>query len=234
MEGLRLEKLTRAFGEFEVLRGISFDFHLGEQYVIRGSSGSGKSSLLYLIGGLDRPTTGKIICDGYSLGDLNDDQLAKYRNLNVGFVFQFHYLLSTMNAWDNILLPCRIAGRSTKALASEVNTLADALGVEHCLPKYPYELSGGEQQRINVIRALSLHPRYILCDEPTGNLDTHNSLNVIKILKELAVEFGATLIVVTHDEMVASFFDRQLYLQDGRLIKYGDTLLSEIDGKNLR
>ncbi len=220
MPGLQLQQVSRAFGGFEVLKKISYEFQHGGQYVIRGASGSGKSSLLYLLGGLDRPSTGEIICDGYSLKQLSDDQLATYRNLNVGFIFQFHYLLPTMSAWDNILLPARIGGRTTKVLKAQMQELAQSLGIAQCLSKHPYQLSGGEQQRVNVMRALSMRPRYLLCDEPTGNLDSKNSLNVIKIIRELAQEFDATLIVVTHDQTVASFFEQQIYLEDGQLAHY--------------
>ena len=215
--GLQLHQVGRAFSGLDVLKNINFYFQSGGQYVIRGASGSGKSSLLYLLGGLDRPTTGEIICDGYLLNLLSDDQLAVYRNVNVGFIFQFHYLLPTMSAWDNILLPARIGGKVTKILKDQMQDLAQSLGISQCLSKHPYQLSGGEQQRINVMRALSMRPRYLLCDEPTGNLDSKNSLNVIKIICDLAKELAATLIVVTHDQNIASFFSQQIFLEDGQL-----------------
>jgi lipoprotein-releasing system ATP-binding protein len=150
------------------------------------------------------------------LGELDDESLAEYRNHFVGFVFQFHFLLPSMTCEDNIYLPGRIAGADLSPIGKEMKVLAKELGVSHCLSKYPFQLSGGEQQRINIIRALSLRPKLLLCDEPTGSLDTKNSNIVIKILKELSQEFAATLIVVTHNEKLASEFPNRIFIEDGK------------------
>lgn len=220
MSFIKLQNVEKTFGTTKVLQGINLDIADRDLVAIRGASGSGKSTLLYLLGGLDVPTTGNVIINGQNLSKLSDKELADFRNQNVGFVFQFHFLLPSMTCIDNILLPARIGGGNInmKVVESDVAKLAKILGVEHCLKKFPYQLSGGEQQRINIIRALSMRPKILLCDEPTGNLDSKNSEKVADLLKNLAHDFGATLLVVTHDDKVASFFPRKIVIEDGRII----------------
>lgn len=215
MSLIEVKNLKKHFGKVKALDGVDLKFEKGNQYAIQGASGSGKSTLLYLLGGLDRPTEGQILIDGNNLNDLSDEKLANFRNQFVGFVFQFHFLLPTMDCRQNILLPAKIGQRKEEGLEQKVETLAKALGVTHCLDKYPFELSGGEQQRINIIRALSLRPKFLLCDEPTGNLDSENSLKVIQLLKHLAKEYEATLIVVTHNAQIAASFENQIFMKDG-------------------
>jgi ABC-type lipoprotein export system ATPase subunit len=220
MSFIKLQNVEKTFGTTKVLQGINLDIADRDLVAIRGASGSGKSTLLYLLGGLDVPTTGNVIINGQNLSKLSDKELADFRNQNVGFVFQFHFLLPSMTCIDNILLPARIGGGNInmKVVESDVAKLAKILGVEHCLKKFPYQLSGGEQQRINIIRALSMRPKILLCDEPTGNLDSKNSEKVADLLKNLAHDFGAILLVVTHDDKVASFFPRKIVIEDGRII----------------
>lgn len=218
MSFIRLENVEKSFGKTKVLQGLNLEIGARELVAIRGASGSGKSTLLYLLGGLDHPTSGKVIMDNKNLTSLNDDDLANFRNTNVGFVFQFHFLLPSMTCRDNILLPARIGGRDTSRVEKDTEELAKILGVTHCLQKFPFEISGGEQQRVNIIRALSLRPKILLCDEPTGNLDSKNSEKVATLLKNLAADFGATLMVVTHDDKVASFFPRKIVIEDGQII----------------
>ncbi|HLW55768.1 MAG TPA: ABC transporter ATP-binding protein [Bacteriovoracaceae bacterium] len=220
MSFIKLTNVEKAFGKTPVLRGINLEISDKELVAIRGASGSGKSTLLYLLGGLDVPSSGEVNINGLNLAKLSDKSLADFRNQNVGFVFQFHFLLPSMTCMDNILLPARIGGTNVKIkqVEADVKKLASILGVEHCLPKYPYQLSGGEQQRVNIIRALSLRPKILLCDEPTGNLDSKNSEKVADLLKNLAQEFEAILLVVTHDDKVASFFPRKIVIEDGRII----------------
>lgn len=215
---IKIENVKKSYTKSQALRGVSITMNEGEEYLIRGASGSGKSTLLYLLGGLDRPTEGNVIVNQKNLVELNDDELALYRNRYVGFVFQFHFLLSSMNCLDNILLPARLGGVYKDEVVMRAKSLAKLLGVEHCLEKYPYELSGGEQQRVNIIRALSLKPKLLLCDEPTGNLDSENSQKVIQLIRSLAREFGATLVVVTHDPQIAQSFSNQLVMKDGLLL----------------
>ncbi len=220
MSFIKLQNVEKTFGTTKVLQGINLDIADRDLVAIRGASGSGKSTLLYLLGGLDVPSTGNVIINGQNLSKLSDKELADFRNQNVGFVFQFHFLLPSMTCIDNILLPARIGGGNInmKVVESDVAKLAKILGVEHCLKKFPYQLSGGEQQRINIIRALSMRPKILLCDEPTGNLDSKNSEKVADLLKNLAHDFGAILLVVTHDDKVASFFPRKIVIEDGRII----------------
>ena len=218
MSFVRIENVKKDFSGVEVLKGISFDLKKGKQYVVRGPSGSGKSTLFYLLGGLDRPSSGNIFIGEKNLYQMDDEELASFRNKFVGFVFQFHFLLPSMNCKDNILLPARIGNHPVKEVENFVLNNAEILGVGHCLKKFPYELSGGEQQRINIIRALSLRPNLILCDEPTGSLDSKNSQLVVSLLKELAGKYQSTLVVVTHDDQVAGQFPNHFELNDGQLI----------------
>ena len=216
MVAIELKGVTKNFGNVQALRGISLTFEKGKQYAIRGSSGSGKSTLLHLMGGLDKPTEGTILFRDEDIALFDDQRAARYRNLNVGFVFQFHFLLSSMTALENILLPAEIAGIPTGGVLDQTKRFAETLGVSHCLDKVPYKLSGGEQQRLNILRAVSLKPSLLLCDEPTGHLDSDNSRKVMALLKDLAFEIGSTLVVVTHDEETASGFHRQISIKDGR------------------
>lgn len=218
MSFIVLKNVEKTFGNTRVLRGLNFEVSSKELVAIRGASGSGKSTLLYLLGGLDQPTSGEVLVGHKNLSKMNDEDLANFRNANVGFVFQFHFLLPSMSCWDNILLPGRIGGHDLKQVESDCQELAKILGVTHCLSKFPFEISGGEQQRINIIRALSLRPKILLCDEPTGNLDSRNSEKVATLLKNLSADFGATLLVVTHDDKVASFFPRKIVIEDGQII----------------
>lgn len=215
---IRIENVKKVYKKSYALNGVTMTMNEGEEYLIRGASGSGKSTLLYLLGGLERPDAGKVIVNQKDLVSLSDEELALYRNRYIGFVFQFHFLLPSMNCLDNILLPSRLGGVYTSEIEYSVKALAKALHVEKCLTKYPYELSGGEQQRINIIRALSLKPKLLLCDEPTGNLDSENSQKVVQMLRALAREFNSTLVIVTHDPQIAQNFSNQFVMKDGLLL----------------
>lgn len=218
---IKIENVKKFYKQSRALNGVTLSMDEGKEYLIRGASGSGKSTLLYLLGGLDRPTEGRVIVNQKNLAELTDEELAIYRNRYVGFVFQFHFLLPSMNCLDNLLLPARLAGLSKnemQAVKERALSLADTLAVVHCLSKFPFELSGGEQQRINIIRALSLKPKLLLCDEPTGNLDSENSQKVIQLLRSLSKEFNATLVVVTHDPQIAQNFSNQVMMKDGMIV----------------
>jgi len=223
MDFLKTFNLTKKFGNNTALHDVSISLGKGEQYVIQGPSGCGKSTLLYLLGGLDRPTSGEIVVGEKKLSSMSDDELACYRNQSVGFIFQFHFLLPSMTCLQNILLPAKIGNRNLKEVTSSSKDLAKRLGVEHCLEKFPFELSGGEQQRINIIRSLSLRPKLLLCDEPTGNLDSKNSVTVANLLKELGAKYEATLVVVTHDQFIAGMFNHQLKMIDGAFSQSGSS-----------
>ena len=221
---IKLKGVTKEYGagagaKTKVLRGLDLDIEQGELVAIRGASGSGKSTLLYLLGGLERPNQGDVLINGQSLIGLDDEALAAYRNNSVGFIFQFHFLLPSLNALGNILLPARIAGKLTPSIEGRALELAQVLGVGDKMKAWPHELSGGEQQRVNIVRALSLNPPLLLCDEPTGNLDSKNSEKVTQLLKDLALNMGTTLLVVTHDDKVASAFPRKIVIEDGQIIR---------------
>lgn len=218
MAYLEVNDLYKNFDKTKVLNGINLKVDRGEQCSIVGASGSGKSTLLYLIGGLDKSNQGSIIVDGKTIMGLDDEALAEYRNSYIGFVFQFHFLLPSMKCIDNMLLPSQIGGFKKKEIKKRVEQLSEQLGVTHCLKKYPYQISGGEQQRVSIVRALSLSPKLLLCDEPTGNLDSKNSENVITLLRQMALRESTTLLVVTHDASVANQLERKITIEDGRII----------------
>lgn len=218
---IEIQNVTRQFGEFKALNDLNLHMYAGHEYVIQGASGSGKSTLLYLLGGLDKANHGKIFVDKKNIFELTEEELALYRNRFVGFVFQFHFLLPSMTCLDNILLPGRLSGLPEKdfvEIRQKVLDLALHLGIDHLLSKFPYQISGGEQQRVNIVRALSLSPKLLLCDEPTGNLDSQNSKKVIQLLRKLARENGATLVLVTHDSEIASEFPHRFVMRDGKLV----------------
>ena len=216
---LKASNVKKKYGEYEALRGVDFSILQAEQVAIQGASGSGKSTLLYLLGGLDIPSFGDIYWKSKKLSDFADSDLARYRNEQIGFVFQSHFLLSSISCLQNILLPGRIGGANVQEVEERIRPLAKYLGVEQCLPKFPHQISGGEQQRINILRAISLHPSILLCDEPTGNLDSKNSGKVIELLRELSLKFKASLIVVTHDNSIASQFSKKHFMSDGKIIE---------------
>lgn len=215
---VEIHQAVKQYGKVRALDQASVHFELGGQYAVTGASGSGKSTLLYLIGGLDRADEGSVVVDGRELGKMNDEALARYRGQDVGFVFQFHFLLNSLSCLENILLPAKISGAKLKEVRLHIENLAQQLGVSQLLEKFPYQLSGGEQQRVNLIRALSLRPKLLLCDEPTGNLDSHNTEIVVNLLSKLAREQGSTLVIVTHDQNVAARFSQQVRMRDGRIL----------------
>ncbi|MAX65533.1 MAG: ABC transporter ATP-binding protein [Bacteriovoracaceae bacterium] len=215
---LEVKNVYKSYGRTEVLRGLSFQLEKGQDLAIMGGSGSGKSTLLYTLGALERIDKGEVLVDGKNISKMEDEQLALFRNRFIGFVFQFHFLLPSMNCLDNALLPAKIGGFKLKEIKERVLNLANILGVSHCLKKYPYQVSGGEQQRLNIIRAISLNPKLLLCDEPTGNLDSKNTTNVLQVLRNLSEEIDSTLIVVTHDAAVANSFHKKITIEDGQII----------------
>jgi len=206
-----------ASGRLPVLKGISLSIHRGELLTIVGPSGAGKSTLLHILGGLDRPTGGRVLVNGEAIEQFKDQELAQFRNRTIGFIFQFHHLLADFTALENVMLPQLIAGRSIGEATEQATALLKAVGLGGRLAHRPGELSGGEQQRVAVARALALAPPIILADEPTGNLDTHTSDEVFGLLKGLCRERSLTLIMVTHNEKLAGQADRIIKLVDGRI-----------------
>lgn len=215
---IKVENLQKSYGKTQVIRGINMELTEASELAIVGASGSGKSTFLYILGALERADSGKILIGSHDLNSMSDDELASFRNESIGFVFQFHFLLPSMNCLNNILLPARIGNHALKDVKKRVLEFAKVLGVEHCLKKFPFEISGGEQQRINIIRAISLKPKLLLCDEPTGNLDSKNTEVVLSLLRNVSEQIGSTLIVVTHDNNIASSFQSKITIEDGQII----------------
>lgn len=201
----------------DILKGVSFEIKTGEMLAIVGASGVGKSTLLTLLGALDRPTSGKILFEGLDLFAQSDMELARFRNEKIGFIFQFHHLLHEFTALENIMMPGLIRRMSPKKIKASALELLDAVGLSHRVHHKPGELSGGEQQRVAISRALVLEPKLILADEPTGNLDTHTSDEVFNLLKSLNQKHGMTFVLVTHNENLSLQADRLITMVDGNI-----------------
>ena len=218
---LAAERLGRVLaGEVPVtlVRDIDLEVGRGEFLVIMGPSGSGKSSLLYLLGLLDTPTSGRILLDGQDTSGYGEDQLAATRLRKLGFVFQFHFLLAEFTVLDNVLLPMRRLGKlDENAARRRAEDLLNQFGLREHAGKHPHQLSGGQRQRVAIVRALANDPLIILADEPTGNLDTHASANVRQILHDLTRQLGTTVIAVTHDVTFANAADRRIGIVDGQI-----------------
>lgn len=204
--------------QLDILKGIDLEIKKGEALCILGSSGAGKSTLLQILGSLDRPDHGKLIFNTNDLLDLNDDQLSLFRSKNMGFVFQFHHLLSELTALENVVLPAQILGEEINNAKSRALEIMSVLGVSDRQDHYPSELSGGELQRVAISRALINSPQILFADEPTGNLDSANAKKVQEIFFQLRRKMNLTLVVVTHDLQFAQEFDRTLRLKDGQWV----------------
>src|SRR5215475_6611993 len=204
--------------EVEIIRGISFDVPSRQFVAIMGPSGSGKSTLLGLIAGLDAPTSGIITIDGVDITSLREDELAQLRGKKLGFVFQSYHLIPTLTAFENVLLPMEFSGVSNGATA-RAEYLLESVGLIERRDHYPVQLSGGEQQRVALARAFMMKPAVLLADEPTGNLDSNNGQHVLDLLIRLNRDEGTTLVLVTHDEALASHADRRIVLRDGRVVE---------------
>ena len=200
-----------------VLNGVNLSVDKGELLAIVGTSGSGKSTLLHLLGALDSPSAGKVIFDGNDIHTLTSKQQAKWRNQELGFVYQFHHLLSEFSALENVAMPLLIAGEPIKLAQEKATNLLHRVGLETRTHHRPAELSGGERQRVAIARALINNPSLVLADEPTGNLDAKSAESVYQLLCELNNELGTAFIVVTHDQNLANKLDRQMYMSNGIL-----------------
>jgi putative ABC transport system ATP-binding protein len=221
VEAIGVTKRYEGKRTVHALRGISFKVRKGEMVATMGPSGSGKSTLLNILGGLDRPSEGSIVIDGVDMSALNDNALTRMRRDKIGFIFQFFNLLPTLSAMENAALPAHLAGLSRKESRSRAMELLKIVGLADRHDHLPDELSGGEQQRVAMARALVLSPPLILADEPTGNLDSKNGQEVLALFRSLQSQFGTTVIMVTHDRGAADCCDRILAMQDGRLLNGG-------------
>ncbi|MBO4644963.1 MAG: ABC transporter ATP-binding protein [Bacteroidales bacterium] len=215
---IQISGLEKNYGNLQVLKGIDLEIQESSVVTIVGASGAGKSTLLHLIGTLDKPDSGRVLIDNTDLYQLSDKQLADFRNKNIGFVFQFHHLLPEFTAEENVALPALIAGQTRAAAKERARELLDFLQLGDRLSHKPSQLSGGEQQRVAVARALVNNPKLILADEPSGNLDTENARKLHQLFFDLREKFGQTFVVVTHNPDLAQMADRSIEMKDGRLI----------------
>jgi putative ABC transport system ATP-binding protein len=205
----------------EVLKDVNLKVEKGEFTVIRGPSGSGKTTLLNVIGSIDKPTSGKIVVFGHDLSVKDEDFLANFRCNNIGFVFQSYNLVSTLTVAENIAFPMEWARKPENYVKERVEELLGVVGLQHRAEHFPFQLSGGEQQRVAFARALANDPPFLLIDEPTGNLDTKTSLKIVQILQKLKGD-GKTVIVVTHDDRITQLADQRLHLEDGKLVSLNE------------
>ena len=214
-------EVTRRYGEgdaaVDALRGISLDFPPSAFTAIMGPSGSGKSTLMHILAGLDRPTSGTVVIDGKDITEMDDGELTHLRRDRIGFVFQFFNLVPVLNAEENMLLPLSIAGR--KPERAWIEQLMETVGIADRRTHRPSELSGGQQQRVAIARALVSRPAVVFADEPTGNLDSKTSDEVMRLLRGAVDDFGQSVVIVTHDEHAASYADRRIELVDGRVVR---------------
>ncbi len=219
MEILKVENLTKIYGknstEVKALDNVSFSVNKGEFLAIVGASGSGKSTLLHLLGGVDKPTSGKVFIEGQDIYSFNEDKLAIFRRRQIGLIYQFYNLIPILNVTENITLPLDLDNRA--ADQDELTNLIKLLGLEKRTNHLPNELSGGQQQRVSIGRALITHPAIILADEPTGNLDSKSSEEIMNLLKKSNKEFKQTIIMITHNMELAKCADRIIEIEDGKI-----------------
>lgn len=215
---IKVSNIHKLFGELEVLRGVSLEVEKGEIVAIVGASGAGKTTLLQIMGTLLDADAGEVEIAGVKLSELNEKRTAEFRNRHIGFVFQFHNLLPEFSALENVMMPALIGGAKRKEAEQRAMELLEAVGLTARADHKPSQLSGGEQQRVAIARALINRPSVIFADEPTGNLDTHNRDEIQRLLFEVREKFGQTIVMVTHDEALASIADRKIVMSDGAIL----------------
>ena len=218
---LQTKDLKKYYGTGDIrvkaLDGVNLSIEQGEFVAVVGTSGSGKSTLLHMLGGLDRPTSGTVIVDGKDIFALKDEELTIFRRRKIGFVFQAYNLVPVLSVWENIVLPIQLDGN--KADDDFIHSVISALGLEEKLRNLPNQLSGGQQQRVAIARALATKPAILLADEPTGNLDSKTSQDVLSLMKVTGQKFGQTMVMITHNEEIAQMADRIIRIEDGRIVR---------------
>lgn len=215
---IEIKNIHKSYGSLEVLKGIDAVIEQGEIVSIVGASGAGKTTLLQIVGTLDKPDCGEILYDGRRVDNLPDREMARFRNGNIGFVFQFHQLLPEFTALENVMIPALIGGENQSDAEQEAKRILDFLSLSDRLGHKPAQLSGGEKQRVAVARALINRPSVILADEPSGSLDSKNKIELHKLFFDLRDEFNQTFVIVTHDETLARMTDRTLFMKDGSIV----------------
>ena len=215
---LKVSKIEKSYGASKVLRGIDFRMEEGERVAIMGPSGSGKSTLLNCIGGIDRPDNGEILFEGQSLTSLSEQELCELRRNKISTIFQFFHLLPTLTARENIEFPMLLNSVSAKERHEKVDELLNAVKIQHRACAFPHELSGGEKQRVAIARSLSMRPKLILADEPTGNLDSKNTDSVLELIENLSKQHGIAMLLVTHNEEVTRICDQTITMNDGLIL----------------
>ena len=215
---IEIKNIPKSYGSLEVLKGIDAVIEQGEIVSVVGASGAGKTTLLQIVGTLDKPDCGEILYDGRRVDNLPDREMARFRNGNIGFVFQFHQLLPEFTALENVMIPALIGGKNQSDAEQEAKRILDFLSLSNRLGHKPAQLSGGEKQRVAVARALINRPSVILADEPSGSLDSKNKIELHKLFFDLRDEFKQTFVIVTHDETLARMTDRTLFMKDGSIV----------------
>ncbi len=220
---LQTKELKKQYGKepniVQALNGVDVTVERGEFVAVVGMSGSGKSTLLHMLGGLDKPTAGEVIVDGHNLAEMSDEQLTIFRRRNVGFVFQNYNLVPILNIYENIVLPIELDGNTIDK--PFVDEIISTLGLEKKRDNMPNMLSGGQQQRVAIARALATKPSILLADEPTGNLDSKTSQDVLGVLKMTSSKFHQTMVMITHNEQIAQLADRVIHIEDGKIMREG-------------
>lgn len=222
MNILKAVDLQKIYGQGETevraLDGVNLEVEKGEFVAIVGTSGSGQSTMLHIIGGLDNPTSGQVIVDGQDLSHMIDEELTIFRRRNIGFVFQQYNLVPMLNVWENIILPVKLDGKQIEK--KYVDEIIDTLGIRTKLENLPSALSGGQQQRVAIARALAAKPAILLTDEPTGNLDSKTSQDVLGLLKVTSQKYAQTIVMITHNEEIAQLADRIIRIEDGKIVEH--------------
>ena len=222
MKILQVENLIKIYGsgenEVHALDGVNFSVEKGEFVAVVGTSGSGKSTLLHILGGLDRPTSGNVAVDNRNIFSLKDEELTIFRRRKIGFVFQNYNLVPVLNVYENIVLPIQLDGKEPDA--EYIKSIIETLGIESKLDNLPNNLSGGQQQRVAIARALASKPAIILADEPTGNLDSKTSQDVLGLLKVTSQKYAQTIVMITHNEEIAQLADRIIRIEDGKIVEH--------------
>ncbi len=213
------KNIFKRYGTVEVLKGVNINIEKGEVAAIAGPSGSGKSTLLHILGTLDKSDRGEVLMNGTLINTLPAKKLAAFRNKHIGFVFQFHHLLPEFTAWENVCIPGWLAGRKKGEVKEKAEELLKMLGLSHRMENKPNQMSGGEQQRVAVARALINNPDIVMADEPTGNLDSANAKELHQLFFDLRTKFNQTFLIVTHNEELAKLSDRVLYMRDGKMVE---------------